>query len=173
MHQEHGHHPNNISLEPIIAQCVTSSSSTISIVDLGPNTHYSGLSGILKFRRYNLQPVPAHGPLYYVTQYDAISGLPDIIGASTSAFSGYYRSQFYGYHHGVKSYKTRPLNDYQAMMRVYKDEPRVGLQYCHIPTQSTCAKILAENDKDKRHRLPGTFPCVTTGSIVAHPTVRQ
>lgn len=93
-------------------------------------THYSGSSGIIKLRRYELQPVPAHGPLYYVTQYDAISDLPDILGASTSAFSGDFRSQFYGYHHGVKSYKTRPLNNYQAMMREYKDEPRVALQVC-------------------------------------------
>jgi hypothetical protein len=57
------------------------------------------------------------------------------------------------------------------MMRMNKDEPPVGLQYCHIPTQSTYTKILAENDKDKRHHLLGTFPFVTTGSLVAHPTV--
>lgn len=56
-------------------------------------------------------------------------------------------------------------------MRDYGDAPRVSLQYCHIPTDSAYAKLLAETERKEKggHRLPDAFPCVTTGSLVAHP----
>ena len=62
------------------------------------------------------------------------------------------------------------MNNYQSMMRGYKDTPRVGLQYCHVPTESAYGKLLADSEKEERHRLPEAFPCVTTGSLIAHPT---
>jgi site-specific DNA-cytosine methylase len=74
---------------------------------------------------------------------------------------------------GAKSYKSPPLTNFQLRLRNYDLGGRVMLQYCHIPTESTYRKMLTEVDSESRRILPGTFPCVTTGTLGAHPTQRR
>ena len=76
---------------------------------------------------------------------------------------------------GAKSYKSPPLTNFQLRLRDYDLGGRVMLQYCHIPTESTYQKMLTEVDDKNRTRriLPGTFPCVTTGALGAHPTQQR
>jgi site-specific DNA-cytosine methylase len=138
-------------------------------------THHGGSPSVVRFGKFELQPVSRAGPLHYLTQQDAVSDLPHILTAEERAFAGEWRSQFYGFWEGAKSYSSPPTNNYQLAMRDYDLGGRVQLQYCHVPTETTYRKMLTEMEADMkgRKKLPGTFPCVTTGGLVPHPTQRR
>lgn len=138
-------------------------------------THHAGAGApsVSKFGSFQLQPVSREGPLRYLKQVDAVSDLPEILSAKQEAFDGQSRAQFYGFWEGAKSYNSAPLTNFQLRLRNYDLGGRVMLQYCHIPTENTYRKMLTEVDSEPRRILPGSFPCVTTGALGAHPTQQR